>query len=84
MTKGALTARVVASMWWDRHAGMEQVDRLVEQREWATGGRLHANTIKIMLDGCPESCTGSMLEPYEGEFGRRHDRGIQFIEAETC
>jgi hypothetical protein len=81
--EGALTARVVASMWWDRHAGMEQVDRLVEQREWASGGRLHANTIKIMLDGCPESCTGSMLEPYEGAFGRRHDRGIQFVEAEA-
>jgi predicted amidohydrolase YtcJ len=64
-------------------AGMEQVDRLVEQREWASGGRLHANTIKIMLDGCPESCTGSMLEPYEGAFGRRHDRGIQFVEAEA-
>lgn len=81
--EGALTARVVASMWWNRHAGMEQVDRLVEQREWASGGRLHANTIKIMLDGCPESCTGSMLEPYEGPFGRRHDRGIQFVEAEA-
>ncbi|MGZ8598543.1 MAG: amidohydrolase [Actinomycetota bacterium] len=80
---GGLTARVVASMWWDRHAGMEQVDRLVEQREWATGGRLDANTIKIMLDGCPESCTGSMLEPYEGAFGERHDRGIQFVDAET-
>ena len=81
--EGVLTARVVAAMWWDRHAGMEQVDRLVEQRAWATGGRLHATAIKIMLDGCPESGTGSMLEPYEGEFGRRHDRGIQFIEAEV-
>jgi hypothetical protein len=80
---GSLTARVVASMWWDRHAGVEQVDRLVEQRDWATGGQLDANTIKIMLDGCPESCTGSMLEPYEGAFGERHGRGIQFVEAEA-
>jgi len=81
--EGALTARVVAAMWWDRHAGLEQVDRLVEQREWATGGQLDANTIKIMLDGCPESCTGSMLEPYEGAFGEHHGRGIQFVEAEA-
>jgi predicted amidohydrolase YtcJ len=81
--EGSLTARVVAAMWWDRHAGIEQVERLVEQREWATGGQLDANTIKIMLDGCPESCTGSMLEPYEGVFGERHGRGIQFVEAEA-
>jgi hypothetical protein len=81
--EGSLSARVVAAMWWDRHAGAEQVDRLAEQREWATGGRLDANTIKIMLDGCPESCTGSMLEPYEGGFGDLHGRGIQFVESEA-
>lgn len=81
--EGALTMRVVAAMWWDRHAGMEQVDRLVEQREWATGGMLDAGTIKIMLDGCPENGTGSMLDPYEGPFGERHGRGIQFVETEA-
>ena len=79
--ESALTARVVAAMWWDRHGGMEQVDRLVEQREWATGGMLDAGTAKIMLDGCPENCTGSMMEKYEGAFGEKHDRGIQFVEA---
>jgi predicted amidohydrolase YtcJ len=81
--EGALTARVVTAMWWDRHSGLEQVGRLVEQRAWASGGQVHANTIKLMLDGCPESCTGSMLEPYEGAFGERHGRGIQFIDADT-
>jgi predicted amidohydrolase YtcJ len=80
---GALTMRVVASMWWDRHGGMEQVERLVEQRAWATGGMLHANTVKIMLDGCPESGTGSMLDSYEGAFGERHGRGIQFVDADS-
>ncbi len=54
----------------------------MEQRERATGGNVHATTVKMMLDGCPESCTGSMLDPYEGDFGRRHDRGIQFIDTE--
>ena len=81
--EGELTARVVTAMWWDRHAGMEQVERLVEQRAWASGGHVHANTIKLMLDGCPESCTASMLGPYEGAFGERHGRGIQFIDAEA-
>ena len=69
-------------MWWDRHGGLEQVDGFVEQRERATGGNVHATTIKMMLDGCPESCTGSMLDPYEGAFGDRHGLGMQFIDPE--
>jgi predicted amidohydrolase YtcJ len=75
-----LTMRVVTSLWWDRHRGPEQIDELVEQREWGAGGRVDTNTIKIMLDGCPESCTGSMLAPYEGHYGEEHDRGIQFVD----
>ncbi len=81
--EGTLSMRVVAAMWWDRHAGMEQVDRLVEQRAWATGGMLDAGTVKIMLDGCPENGSGSMLDPYEGAFGERHGRGIQFVDADA-
>ena len=80
---GELTARVVTSLWWDRHRGPEQIDALVEQRERGTGGNVHATTVKIMLDGCPESCTGSMLTPYEGAFGAHHGTGIQFVEAEA-
>jgi hypothetical protein len=80
---GDLTMRVVASLWWDRHKGMEQVDDLRTMREWGTGGLVNASTIKVMLDGCPESCTGSVLHPYEGPFGDRHGLGIQFVEAEA-
>jgi len=80
---GDLTMRVVTSLWWDRHAGMEQVDGLRTMREWGSGGLVNASTIKIMLDGCPESCTGSVLHPYEGAFGDRHGLGIQFVEAEA-
>jgi predicted amidohydrolase YtcJ len=80
---GELTARVVASLWWDRHRGLEQIDGLLEQRGWGTGGTLDAGTVKIMLDGCPESATGSMLAPYEGRFGEEHGRGIQFVEADA-
>jgi len=77
---GELTARVVASLWWDRHRGIEQIDGLVDQRSWGSGGNVHASTAKNMLDGCPESCTASMLDPYEGRFGAERDRGIQFVE----
>ena len=76
---GELTARVVASLWWDRHRGVEQIDELVEERTWGSGGNVHASTAKIMLDGCPETCTASMLDPYEAPFGDAHDRGIQFV-----
>ncbi len=80
---GDLTMRVVASLWWDRHRGMDQVDDLRTMREWGTGGLVNASTIKIMLDGCPESCTASVLDPYEGHFGQKHGLGIQFVEAEA-
>ena len=42
--------RIVASLWWDRHQGVEQIDGLVEHRGWGAGGNLHADTIKLMLD----------------------------------
>jgi predicted amidohydrolase YtcJ len=80
---GELTARVVTSLWWDRHRGVEQIPDLVEQRSWGSGGNVHASAVKIMLDGCPESCTASMLDPYEGRFGDDHERGIQFVAADV-
>ena len=80
--EGGLTARVVTALWWDRHRGPEQIEDLLEERSWGSGGNVHATTVKIMLDGCPESCTASLLDPYEGDFGRDHGRGIQFVEAE--
>ena len=81
---GQLTMRVVAALWWDRHRGIEQVQDLVAMRE-ANGQRerLHAGTVKIMLDGCPESCTAAMQSPYDGRFGQAHDRGIAFVDDEA-
>ena len=78
-----LHARVVTALWWDRHRGMEQIDALVDRRMWGSAGNVHASTVKIMLDGCPETCTASMLAPYQGSFGREHGRGIQFVDAES-
>jgi predicted amidohydrolase YtcJ len=80
---GGLTMRIVTALWWDRHRGPEQIDELVEQRSWGAGERVDTNTVKIMLDGCPESATGSMLAPYEGAFGDEHGRGIQFVEEDA-
>ena len=76
---GALTMRVVAALWWDRHRGLEQIDELVEQRAWGGGGHLDAGTVKIMLDGCPENGTGAMLEPYLGAHAEELETGIAFV-----
>jgi hypothetical protein len=80
---GELTMRVVASLWWERDRGLEQVEELAARREEATGGNLHATTVKIMLDGCPETATSAMLEPFEGRFGEVHGHGIAFVEPDV-
>jgi predicted amidohydrolase YtcJ len=38
--------------------------------------------VKIMLDGCPESCTAAMHAPYEDRFGEAYGRGIAFVDDE--
>lgn len=79
---GELTARVVTALWWDRHRGPEQIEDLIAQRGGGGGTKVHSGTVKIMLDGCPESCTAAMLDPYEGAFGHAHGSGISFVEPE--
>ena len=64
------------------HRGPEQIDDLIEQRGAGNGTKVQSGTVKIMLDGCPESCTAAMLDPYEGGFGRTHGVGIGFVEPE--
>jgi predicted amidohydrolase YtcJ len=75
-----LTARVVTSLWWDRHRGPEQIDELVALRDGGDGGRVDAGTVKIMLDGCPENGTAAVLEPFAGHVGDAHGTGISFVE----
>jgi predicted amidohydrolase YtcJ len=77
---GELTAKVVTSLWWDRHRGPEQIDELVTLRDRGTGGLVDAGTVKIMLDGCPENGTASVLEPFAGPVGEAHGTGISFVE----
>lgn len=59
---GALTARVVGALWWDRHRGIEQIDELISRRR--VSGRFGTTTVKIMVDGVLENGTGALLEPY--------------------
>jgi predicted amidohydrolase YtcJ len=63
--RGALTARVVACQWWDRHRGPEQLDEIRARRDRAaTTSHIRANTVKIMQDGMIENRTAAMLAPY--------------------
>jgi predicted amidohydrolase YtcJ len=61
---GALTARVVGALWWQRDRGAEQVPELVERRRLLRAGRFRATSVKIMQDGVPENGSAGMLEPY--------------------
>jgi hypothetical protein len=95
---GRLTGRVVGSLWWDRHRGLEQIPQLLAQREaasgaWAAPGAGVADgsgvpgffptTVKIMTDGILENRTGALLEPYcDGCGGHTDNLGIAFVEPE--
>jgi predicted amidohydrolase YtcJ len=84
MERGALTARVVASLWWDRHGGIGQIAELTSQREWGSLGRLQADSVKIMADGVPENHTAAMLEPYLDAHGRATENaGMSFVDREA-
>jgi predicted amidohydrolase YtcJ len=75
--KDELTARVVASLWWERAQGMEQIARFVDQRRRFSRGRLRATTVKIMQDGVMEVQTAALLKPYLGKGGQK---GLTMIE----
>jgi predicted amidohydrolase YtcJ len=79
--RGRLSARVVGALWWDRAAGLGQIEGLIERRARASHGRFAATSVKLMLDGILENFTGAMLEPYRDADGHPTDgRGIDFIE----
>jgi predicted amidohydrolase YtcJ len=74
--EGWLTARVVAALWWERQAGLEQIEWFEEARASAAVGRLRADSVKLMLDGIIESRTAYLTAPYEGDAWR----GAPFID----
>jgi predicted amidohydrolase YtcJ len=78
---GRLKARVVGSLWWDRHRGLEQVPELLAQRESGLVGPYTATTVKIMTDGVLENYTGALLEPYcDGCGGHTDNHGLSYVE----
>lgn len=78
---GALKARVVGSLWWDRHQGLEQIPELLGQRENGQVGPYSATTVKIMTDGVLENYTGALLEPYcDGCGGHTDNHGLSYVE----
>jgi hypothetical protein len=81
--RDALTARVVGSLWWDRHRGQEQIDELVAKRERSSMARFRATTVKIMQDGVIEDFTAGVLDPYLGRDGApTSNRGMSFVDPE--
>ena len=77
-----LTLRVTGSLWWDRHLGLRQIDRIAERREAADGGGyFRATTVKMMLDGVCETFTAAMGAPYLDGHGHQTDHsGNLFID----
>jgi predicted amidohydrolase YtcJ len=81
---GALTARVVGALWWDRHRGEEQVEELIHRRGEGGAGRFRATSVKIMQDGIVENFTAASLRPYLDAHGAPTDNaGLSFVEPEA-
>ena len=81
MSAGRLSARVRGALWWDRSAGLEQLEHLLERRTELTRGRLDAGSVKIMQDGVAENYTAAMTSPYrDGCGGHTHNHGLSFVD----
>ena len=78
---GALTARVVAALWWDRARGAEQLSDLVERRAAARDVGFRATSVKIMQDGVVENFSAGLLDSYLDSHGRpTGNRGLSFVD----
>lgn len=78
---GELSLHVVASIWWEREQGLEQIEAIKQLRREYTKGRVDAGTVKIMQDGVMENFTAVVLEPYKLP-GKENVRGIPMLEPE--
>ena len=74
-----LTLRVVASLWWERSLGLEQLEDLKYLRTKYTSKLVKPTTIKIMQDGLVENYTAVLVDPY---LMPGHSRGIPMVEPE--
>jgi predicted amidohydrolase YtcJ len=79
--QGLLTARVTGALWWQRSAGLSQLDFLAERRAIASSGRFRTTSVKIMQDGVCENFTAAMLSPYlDGHGHEMQGRGTSFFD----
>ncbi len=62
--RNELSLRVVASLWWERTMGLEQIEDFKRLRDEYSTGNVVAGTVKIMQDGVMENYTAAMSEPY--------------------
>jgi predicted amidohydrolase YtcJ len=77
---GRLAAAVRGALWWDREAGLEQIEGLLERRAEGVGGYV-PGTVKLMLDGVVENFTAALLDPYLGADGApTANRGIDMVD----
>lgn len=78
--RNELTMRVVASIWWERAQGLEQIERIKRLRGEYASALIDPGTVKIMQDGVLENYTGVLLQPYLQTPG--NVRGIPMVEPE--
>ncbi len=88
LDRGVLRARVRAALWWERGAGVEQVEDFVGLRaEAAARGRgdvFRADAVKIMVDGVAENFSAAMSLPYRDDHGHATDNsGHTFLTPEA-
>jgi predicted amidohydrolase YtcJ len=78
---GALKARVVGALWWDRERGADQIPFLLERRADGRVGRFAATSVKIMQDGIAENFTAAMTESYKDGCGcATANAGLSFVD----
>ncbi|MCP2371613.1 hypothetical protein BJ978_002289 [Agromyces terreus] len=86
--EGTLRGHVVGAQWWERSAGLEQVDAMLRRRDAVAAvvdpRRLSLGTAKIMVDGVAENQTAAMLAPYRDAHGHATgNRGLSFLDPDV-
>ncbi|MDG1016740.1 MAG: amidohydrolase [Woeseiaceae bacterium] len=75
-----LSLRVVASQWWERSEGLEQLKHFNLLRDKYTSRLINPSTIKIMQDGLVENYTAVLVDHYHNVPGPT--KGIPMVEPE--
>jgi len=88
LDRDVLRARVTGALWWERGAGLDQVEAFVRLREEASSrGRddvFRADAVKIMVDGVAENFSAAMSLPYlDGHGHATGNSGHTFLSPEA-